>query len=382
VIRGARAARWATAAVLATGIVAAVAAPGPTRAPASAGLAVPQPTATDVATATRPATSGSDAAVPAQFQQPSATAAAVARPTVDVDRLQAALDTWAQARPSVHSVAVAVAVAEPGSPWWGGVATAPGKPALDLGERHGVLSVTKTFTEALVLREVAAGRIDLDAPVPPVPGVATAPAGVVITPRMLLQHSSGLVNYPEAIGYDPKAPITPQQIVSSALRTPLLAAPGTRAAYSNTNFHWLGLVLEHVTGRPYGELVADLADEVGLSDTGLDPTGRPGWIGYASGGIRATVGDMARWGAALFTPGRVLPAEQLKALTTVGPLGVSLGLWPVAGKGLSQFVAHGGLVYYPVEQLVVIVRIVGTGDAIAQARDLAGVLRAAVGTLE
>jgi CubicO group peptidase (beta-lactamase class C family) len=304
------------------------------------------------------------------------------RTTVDVDRLQAALDAWAATSPGVRSVAVGVAVAEAGTPWWGGVGTAPGHVPLDFGERHGVLSVTKTFTEALVLRQVAAGRIDLDAPVPPVAGVGAAPAGVVITPRMLLQHSSGLVNYPEAVGYDATAPITPQQVVSSALRSPLMAPPGTRAVYSNTNFHWLGLLLEHVTGRPFGALVADLAQEVGLADTALDPAGRPGWVGYASGGIRSTVGDMARWAAALFTPGRVLPAPQVKALTTVGPLGVSLGLWPVTGNGVSQFVAHGGLVHYPDDGLVVIVRIAGTGDLVAGARELAGILRAAVATLE
>ncbi|HVF76513.1 MAG TPA: serine hydrolase domain-containing protein [Acidimicrobiales bacterium] len=367
--------------LLTTAVVAAVAAPAPvdTRLPGSSGLAVPAADSAPTPVAARRATKGATSAP----HQATATAPAVAAPrtTVDVDRLQAALDAWTATRTGLRSVAVGVALAEPGAPWWGGVSTAPGHAALDLGEQHGVLSVTKTFTEALVLREVAAGRIDLDAPVPNVAGVATPPADVVITPRMLLQHSSGLVNYPNAIGYDPNAPITPQQIVSSALRTPLLSPPGTKAAYSNTNFHWLGLVLEHVTGSSYGELVAALAAEVGLADTVLDPAGRPGWIGYASGGIRSTIGDMARWGAALFTPGGVLPADQLDALTTVGPLGVSLGLWPVAGNGLSQFVAHGGLVYYPDERLVVVVRISGTGDAVAAARDLAGVLRAAVGTL-
>lgn len=369
------------AVLLTTGVVAAVAAPTTSPTPT---VAAPAPAAagtSPVAEAIHHRSGPGPAAAPATASSTTRAVADAVRATVDVDRLQAALDTWVATRPDVHSVAVAVALAEPGSPWWGGVATAPGRPVLDLGERHGVLSITKTFTEALVLRQVAAGRIDLDAPVPQVPGVAAVPAGVVITPRMLLQHSSGLVNYPDAIGYDPAAPITAQQIVSSALRTPLLAPPGTRAAYSNTNFHWLGLLLEHVTGTPFGELVAGLAREVGLADTALDPAGRPGWIGYASGGIRSTVGDMARWGAALFTPGRVLPADQLRALTTVGPLGVSLGLWPVPGNGLSQFVAHGGLVYYPDDRLVAVLRIAGSGDNIAAARALAGVLRTAVATL-
>src|SRR5262249_51180623 len=159
--------------------------------------------------------------------------------------------------------------------------------------------------EALVLREAAAGRIALDAPMPDLPGVAPVPAGVVITPRMLLQHTSGLVDYSNAIGYDQTQPITPTQAVSLSLRTPLLFPPGSRAMYSRVTFPWLGLLLEHSSGQTFAQLIDGLAREFGLTHTFLDPNGRPGWVGYASGGVTSTVGDIARWGAALFTPGRV-----------------------------------------------------------------------------
>jgi hypothetical protein len=79
------------------------------------------------------------------------------------------------------------------------------------------------------------------------------------------------------------------------------------------------------------------------------------------------VSDVARWGAALFTPDRVLPAAQLSELTTVGGLGVGLGLWPscpcssdAAGRevpeAIGQIVANGGLLYFPEDGMVLVVR--------------------------
>ena len=233
-----------------------------------------------------------------------------APPPLTAARLQAALDQWLTSQSGARSVAVGVAFTGDAGRLWTGEAHV-GEPLFHADDEYAVRSITKTFTDALVLREVAAGRIDLDAPMPPIPGLDLDNDDPVVTPRMLLQHTSGLVNYSKAVGYDPSRPITPREIVSLALHSPLLSPPGRQASYSNTNFHWLGLLLEQVTGRLYGELVADLAAELALTHTRLDPNGRPGWIGYSSGGIRSTLSDLARWGAALFTPGRVLRAEEL-----------------------------------------------------------------------
>jgi CubicO group peptidase (beta-lactamase class C family) len=324
---------------------------------------------------------------------PAEIAAPEAAGPLPVAALETSLRAWAAERPDVDGVVVGVAVAgdESDEVWIGeGDGGGPGMP-IDAGDSYGVLSITKTFTEALVLREAAAGRIALDEPMPLLPGVGAPPAGVVTTPRMLLQHSSGLVNYMDAVGYDPAAPITPAQIVTISLQSPLVAPPGTQAHYSNTNFHWLGLLLESVTGRTYGELVAALAAEFGLNDTRVDPASRPGWVGYASGGISSTVEDMTRWGAALFTPGAVLPAAQLSLLTTIGHLGVSHGLWPVCpcgpagndpadAEGVAQFVAHGGFVYFPDEEVVVVIHLdKGSPSANAHTASLASRMLAAIG---
>ena len=54
---------------------------------------------------------------------------------------------------------------------------------------------------------------------PALPGVVAPPKGIVITPRELLQHASGLVDYDAATGFDEHNVLTPAQAVNMALRT-------------------------------------------------------------------------------------------------------------------------------------------------------------------
>lgn len=279
---------------------------------------------------------------------------------------EAAVEAFVEQEEDAHAAVVAVAHTGGDAGPWEHVASDGRNTVLRVDDSYGILSITKTFTAALVLRQAAKGLIALDKPMPALPGVRIPPS-VAITPRMLLEHSSGLVNYTEALGYDASAAITPVHAVNMALRTPLANSPGAASRYANTNYHWLGLLLEHVSGRTYGELVDDIAAELGLHATRLAHADRPGWVGYASGGMVSTVGDLARWGAALFTPGVVLSAHHLDAYTRVGPLGVTLGLKPVcpcrhgsrrleSNAGVGQIVANGGLLYYPGEHMVVVVR--------------------------
>lgn len=347
---------------------------GPTPGSPVATPAAPPPTSGPPAEpATPPAAAGAAPVPPAP--PPDARAATPALVTSSLSRqppspglgdlIQRALEDWLGHQEGTAAVAVAVASTSPEPTVWSAAAHRPGSVPVGVDDAYGALSMTKTFTEALVLRAVSAGLIQLDEPVPALPGVDVPGPAARITPRMLLQHTSGLVNYASAAGYDPTAPITPVQIVNLGVHSPLLSAPGERASYSNTNFHWLGLVLEQVTGQSFGQLVAALAAEAGLGSTSYDPTGRPGWTGFASGGVRSTVGDLARWGAQLFSPGEVLHREQLDELITIGGLGVGLGLWPICPcaaasgdpAGVGQIVAHGGLVYYPDDDLVVVVHL-------------------------
>ncbi|HVW32234.1 MAG TPA: acyltransferase family protein, partial [Acidimicrobiia bacterium] len=100
------------------------------------------------------------------------------------DRLDALLDQWLTRQPDVASVAVAI---DADGHEWAGDAQGPETPGPTAKDDvYGVASVTKTFTLALVLRAVDHRLIDLDRPVPPLPGLDRTPETAPITPRHLL----------------------------------------------------------------------------------------------------------------------------------------------------------------------------------------------------
>jgi CubicO group peptidase (beta-lactamase class C family) len=254
----------------------------------------------------------------------------------------------------VEGLAVAIATS---STSWAGQITG-GASTVEASDQYPVASITKSFTIALVLQQAVEGTIDLDAPIPPLAGVTPLPDGVTITPRELLQHTSGLVDYSLADGFDQSKMLTPADAVSLSLRTKLLFAPGSNVHYANSNYLWLGLLLEHVTGRSYHDLVAGLAGSVGLQHTEVSAKDIPGWTGYSSGGIVSTVADVARFEQDLFTPDRLLPVAIVKELTTLDVHNVGLGTWPICpcstdGDGnrvytlIGHYVANGGSYHYP-----------------------------------
>ncbi|SED37113.1 serine hydrolase [Streptomyces sp. TLI_105] len=158
----------------------------------------------------------------------------------------------------------AVAQARDGRDRWTGTA----------GERKGndryrVGSITKTFTATVLLQLQAEGRIDLDDPVEKwLPGVVRGNGhdGRKITVRQLLNHTSGIYSYTEDPAFQEKVfgpgflehrydTWTPRQLVSVAMAHEPDFAPGSGWNYSNTNFVLAGMVIEKVTGRPYGKAV-------------------------------------------------------------------------------------------------------------------------------
>jgi CubicO group peptidase (beta-lactamase class C family) len=280
--------------------------------------------------------------------------------------LQRALQRWVSTTPGMGSAAVAVVI---GGQLWAGDARAASEadPDIRAGDVYPIASLTKSFTIGLVLRAADAGAIDLDAPVPALPGV-TVPAdgpAATITPRELLQHTSGLVDYSLAPGFDADRLLTPADAVDLSLDAPLQATPGTDAHYANSNYLWLGLLLEQVTGRSFADLVEDEAQLVGLTDTALDPTEAPGRVGFSSGGLRSTVADVARWELALATPGTIVSAPMVTALGTIDAHGVGLGTWPLCpcapgadglehAVAMGHYVAEGGSYRYPDGMILIV----------------------------
>ncbi len=292
---------------------------------------------------------------------------------LDAAELQELLTQWTASRSDLG--AMSVTVRQNGQSWTGSARN--GGAAPDPMQRYRSLSVTKTITAALVLRQVELGTIALDAPLPPLTGVS-APVAPGLTVRLLLRHRSGLVDYNAAPGYVATAPLSPREAVELSLRAPLRAPGDSVTAYTNSNYLYLGLLLEQVTGRPYGDLVSELAASIGMPSTRLEPPDRPGWPAFSSGGIMSTTADLALWGEALTTPGRVLRDSSLREMERFDESRAGLGMWtycpcpsPDGKQILGHHTATGGLFIVPGRGLVIAMRAdVEVGDTAGRARAL------------
>ncbi|HJT75300.1 MAG TPA: serine hydrolase domain-containing protein [Chitinophaga sp.] len=106
-------------------------------------------------------------------------------------------------------------------------------------------SVSKQFTAVLVLREVQAGRIQLDRTIGDYLPDFPENWKDSVTVRQLLKHISGITGW----------------------KKPLAATPGSRFAYSNLNYNILGQIVAKVSGKSYEGLVTALFRECNMSET-------------------------------------------------------------------------------------------------------------------
>jgi D-alanyl-D-alanine carboxypeptidase len=121
-------------------------------------------------------------------------------------------------------------------------------------DRFRVGSLTKSFVSTVILRLVGEGALTLDDTVEHwLPG--QVPNGQAITIRMLLNHTSGLFDYPQDQQFVQRAVSHPRHrwslatLLAVALAHPPLFAPGTRWSYSNTGYIVLGLIVRRATGQ-------------------------------------------------------------------------------------------------------------------------------------
>ena len=128
-------------------------------------------------------------------------------------------------------------------------------------------SVTKTFTATALMRLVAEGQVELDAPVRryvPELKLADEQTAAEVTVLNLLNHTAGLdwrIITDTGDGDDALA-----RQVAKLAELKLIAPPGTRASYSQAGYNLAGRIVEKVTGLTYERAVASLLFEpLGLS---------------------------------------------------------------------------------------------------------------------
>lgn len=240
-------------------------------------------------------------------------------------------------------------------------------------------SVSKTFTATALMRLVAEGVVDLDAPVRryvPELRLTDERAAARITVLNLLNHTAGLEwNLID----DGKGDRSLAGLVEKLPGLPLIAAPGARASYSQAGYNLAGRIVEKVTGLPFEQAMASLVLEpVGLTDTvyGLaEAMVRKFAVGYnraedgelrvarpwnafkegargdnPGGGLASSVSDLLRWARFQLGDGDgLLPAAQLHRMREqtvalrASTLGVGFGIcWFLHDFDGLHGIGHGG----------------------------------------
>jgi D-alanyl-D-alanine carboxypeptidase len=135
-----------------------------------------------------------------------------------------------------------------------------------------IASNTKTMTAAVIVLLAQDGKLRFgDSVSKYVQGV---PKGDEITIGELLKMRSGLPHYTDApevtesLDHDPKRAWTPQEMLATAFKRPSPSAPDTEYDYCNTNYVLLGLIAEHIEGKPLAQIFQDrLFGPLGMTHT-------------------------------------------------------------------------------------------------------------------
>lgn len=114
-------------------------------------------------------------------------------------------------------------------------------------------SLTKAFTARAILTLASKGKVRLDRPASAY--LPRFPWGDDVTVRDLLAQRSGIPSYTDDPALNPYAWYAPSQLSGAVARQPLQFAPGTRFAYSNTNYVLLGMIAQRVSGELFEDYV-------------------------------------------------------------------------------------------------------------------------------
>ncbi|PHQ51498.1 hypothetical protein BLA24_13395 [Streptomyces cinnamoneus] len=270
-----------------------------------------------------------------------------------------------------------------------GAADLDGRP-MDAGLRFRVGSNSKAFASVLVMRLAEQGRIDLDEPLRDFLPEGTLPLDWQMTGRQVMQHRAGVYDHTDDLlehtGEETTAAFEqrirdnvyePADLVAMSVKHGPQSTPGARYAYSNTDYVLMGLAVEHLTGRPYADVLREwIIEPLRLRQTSFvvprkaidgphatgyltnDDRSKPlldsteqtaSWI-WSAGAVISTAEDLDRFLTALLAGSagglvsdgslrqmpRVLPTPTAKISYGLGVREISLSCGKVLG--------HGGIV--------------------------------------
>lgn len=267
-----------------------------------------------------------------------------------------------------------------------GVRNAATKAPNDTATRFPLLSITKSFTAALLLKLQEQGKLSVNDKLSQY--FPQFPNGDQITLHHLLTHTSGLFNYTELIDEGDSAlvchPVPKQRIIDLIRDKPLAFTPGQQFSYCNSGYFLLGLVIEKVTSKPYEQNMRELIlQPLGMNHSGFDFINLPAQnralgydtltavyaspyphpdstVLYAAGGLYSTTGDMLQWAKAV-GKGQLLSAHSWQMAFTPQLNSYGYG-WETNQFGGKPYLRHSGgypgfmaeFVYYPKEDLTIV----------------------------
>jgi len=233
-------------------------------------------------------------------------------------------------------------------------------------------SITKQFTATVILQLVEQGKIKLDGKLSDYLPDYRKDVGEKVTIHHLLTHTSGIPSYTSQPGFFENVSRNPYKVdefVKKYASGNLEFEPGSKFLYNNSGYFLLGAIIEHVTGKPYEQVLKEnIFDPVGMKNTGYDHHNTviakraTGYIKtpdsyanspyldmsipYAAGSLYSTVEDLYLWDQALYTD--KLISAQSKALMYTPFLDNYAYGWAITKASFKQnnadvpVITHGG----------------------------------------
>ena len=137
---------------------------------------------------------------------------------------------------------------------------------------YGIGSISKLFTTAAVLKLQESGLVDIDLPVVNyIPEFQMADYRYrQITPRMLLNHSSGIMGttYKNLLLFNDNDAIAHDEFIENLKTQRLKSNPGEVSAYCNDGFTLAQILVERITGVSFNEYIkSNFSEPLGLENT-------------------------------------------------------------------------------------------------------------------
>ncbi|HEX9960900.1 MAG TPA: serine hydrolase domain-containing protein [Pyrinomonadaceae bacterium] len=181
-------------------------------------------------------------------------------------------------------------------------------------------SVSKQITAAAIMLLVEEGKINPDEKISKyLPNTPEAWKNVSV--RNLLTHTSGIKSYTGLSGFELTKRLSRDEFIKALAAHPLEFETGARYQYSNSGYNLLGFIIEAVSGKSYWDFTRTrIFKPLGMNATAdrdpkyIIPNRASGYewqnnalVGrdydltdvFSAGAIVSTVGDLAKWDAAL-----------------------------------------------------------------------------------